>query len=154
MSVNILSDVEKWVAVAYEDKGDGNGLQVKPEAYAFVVLGSRSIGLDVLDESTAEKWFTRLRAIEVVYGGPFLYGPKDPDTGRHVPVWVTREALVPFYGTRTNCFPAMSDAKFATHMGKVLLEELKRRKGEHGLIVLPDASPADESTDETAGDGS
>lgn len=130
MSLDILSDLDKWREVAYDRvsaDGEEPRYRLRVEAHAYIVIASPSIGLDVLDESTAEKWLLRMRVMETVYG-PWTYRqPEEGEGDQLIGVPVTMDALRPFFGTRTNAFPAVSDAKFERHVGKALMSETRSR---------------------------
>ena len=124
MSLDILSDHDAWVAVAYIDNGDGT-VTLRPEARAYVVFGSMSVGLPDLDEKTADEWLTRLRAWEIV-DGPMLL-QHDPEADAMVGVPVTMDALRPFFGTRTNAFPATTRAAFSKRVAAAIMERAAKR---------------------------
>lgn len=131
MALQILSDHDTWVAAAYVPAVDGDGnvvdgkVDLRPEAEAFVVYGSLMVGMDVLNESTAEEWLTRLRAWEIV-DGPMLRGRSD-DGETLVPVPVTMDHLRPFLGTRTNNFPKETKIQFTKRVGQAVMERASRR---------------------------
>lgn len=124
MALRIVSDIDEWSKVAYNVIPGGEGgddqYEVKPDAYAFVVLGSMMVGMDVLDTGTAEEWLTRLRAWEIV-DGPML---RDGDGN---PAPVTLDMLRPFFGTRTNVFPRQTKTAFARRVGIAVMERASRR---------------------------
>jgi hypothetical protein len=123
MALQILSDLAKWDEVANVPvEGDPDKYDVRPEAYALVVVGSMAIGMGELNEGTVEEWFLRLQALELVYGP--LFHRHDPDLNEWVGVTVTRDMLDPYLGTRTNVFPKESATKFASRMGRALMNEL------------------------------
>lgn len=125
MALNILSDLAAWREVAYdrvEDAPDGSArYRLKSTAEAFVVYGSMMVGMDVLDEKTAPEYLARLRAWEII-DGPMLYAPGDDGLA---PVPVTMEHLRPFFGTRTNNFPAESNAKFAKRIAEAVMNRAR-----------------------------
>lgn len=124
MALQILSDLDQWNKVANIDNGDGT-YTTRLEAMAYVVYGSMSVGLDVLDEKTAPEYLARLKAWEVI-DGPALRR-HDPDTDDYVPVPVTMDALRPFFGTRTNAFPALTRNKFNKIIAEALMNRVERR---------------------------
>ena len=131
MALQILSDYDTWVAAAYVPAVDGDGnavdgkVDLRPTAEAFVVYGSLMVGMDVLDENTAEEWLTRLRAWEIV-DGPMLRERSD-DGETLVPVPVTMDHLRPFFGTRTNNFPKETKIQFTKRVGQAVMERAGRR---------------------------
>lgn len=129
MSLNILSDHDTWVAAAYDTvpgvDGKPDTYRLKVQAEGYIVYGSLSVGMDVLDESTAEEWLTRLRAWEII-DGPMVR-MWDEEVGDHVPHPVTMEDLRPFFGTRTNNFPKETAAKFKRRVADAVLERAARR---------------------------
>lgn len=130
MALQILSDLKVWGEIAYdvipgEETGGDDQYRLKPEAEAFIVYGSIVVGMDVLDEKTAEEWLTRLRAWEVV-DGPMLRKRSD-DGETLVPEPVTMEHLRPFFGTRTNVFPKETKTQFTKRVGRAVMERAGRR---------------------------
>lgn len=131
MAIQILSDYNAWVAAAYVPATDDDGnvidgkVDLRTTAEAYVVYGTLTTGMDVLDESTAEEWLTRLRAWEIV-DGPMVRVPDE--NGTMVPHPVTMDDLRPFFGTRTNNFPKETTAKFTKRVGTAVLEKAARRR--------------------------
>jgi hypothetical protein len=124
MALQILSDMTAWREAAYVDNGDGS-YTLKDDAYAYVVVGSMIIGMDVLDESTSPEWLARLRAWETI-DGPLCH-TLDSELGEYVGVMATMDRLRPYFGTRTNAFPKESAVKFRARVGKALMERLHER---------------------------
>ncbi len=126
MSLDILSDADAWQAAAgVPVPGQPGRYTLKLEAEAYVVFGSLTTGMDLLDESTAEEWLTRLRAWEII-DGPMVQLP-NPETGELEPHPVTMEDLRPFFGTRTNNFPKQTAAAFKRRVADAVLERAARR---------------------------
>lgn len=125
MSLNILSDLDKWREVAYVPSETPGKINLRPEAEGLIVYGALAVGMPDLDESTAEEWLTRLRAWEII-DGPVLRAWNDDHT-EIVPMPVTMDMLRPFFGTRTNCFPKQSNATFRKRIADAVMERAARR---------------------------
>lgn len=132
MALRITSDYDTWVAAAYVPAVDADGntldgkVDLRPEAEAYIVYGSMMVGMGELNESTAEEWLTRLRAWEIVDGGPMVRHLEKGGVWVGVPV--TMDALRPFFGTTCNVFPKETKAQFTKRVGQAVMERAGRQR--------------------------
>lgn len=121
--MEVLSDAAAWREAAYVPVPDKPELvDLRPEAYAYVVIGSMVVDMGELNEKTADEWLLRLRAYEVI-AGPMLH-KHNPDTDEMEDVPVTMDALRPFFGTRVNV-ATVTRAKYRTKLGNIVLDRAK-----------------------------